>query len=58
MVTLTNNSMVMAKQTTIIVRVDEEVKEQLIKLSIKSRRKLSDYIRLLFEDSIKEGKTI
>ncbi len=48
----------MAKQTTIIVRVDEEVKEQLIQLSIKSRRKLSDYIRLLFEDSIKEGKTL
>ncbi len=48
----------MAKKSTIIVRTDEDTKQGLLKLAAKSRRELSDYLRLVFEDLIKEGKTL
>ena len=44
----------MAKTETIIIRVTPQMKKDVEKLAKESRRELSDYLRLLFEDIIKE----
>ena len=42
----------MAKTETIIVRVTEEMKLKIEEVAHESRRELSDYLRLIFEDVI------
>ncbi len=46
----------MAKSETIIIRVTSQMKEDVEKLAKDSRRELSDYLRLLFEDVIEEHR--
>jgi predicted transcriptional regulator len=41
------------KTTTIIVRVEEELKKKLQAMADKDQRKLSDYIRLQLEKLVK-----
>ena len=42
------------KDLRLVVRIDAELKEDLEKLAEISRRKVSDYVRLLIEDAIKK----
>ena len=44
--------------TTIIVRIDTKEKEKAQRVAEKSRRNLSDYIRLLLEWAVKEEKQV
>jgi len=42
------------KDETIIIRVNKDMKAKLIKLAEENRREMSDFIRLVFEDTIKK----
>lgn len=46
----------MGKTETIIVRVTPDMKEDLEKLATRSRRTVSNYLRLLIEDTITKSK--
>jgi hypothetical protein len=43
-----------SKKETIIVRVDQKMKFEITKMAEESRRELSDYLRLMMEDAIKQ----
>lgn len=42
------------KTESIIVRVDKDMKDKLVKLAQDNRRELSDFLRLVMEDLIKK----
>jgi hypothetical protein len=47
-----------SKTESIIVRVDKKMKFEISKLAEESRRELSDYLRLVIEDTIKNKPKI
>lgn len=47
-----------SKTEALIVRVDKKMKYEISRLADDNRRELSDYLRLLFEDAIKERKKV
>jgi hypothetical protein len=42
-----------SKSDTIILRVDQKMKYEITKLAEENRRELSNYLRLIIEDTIK-----
>lgn len=44
--------------TLIAIRIDKSLKEKLQKLADKSRRKLSDYCRLIFQEADRKQKVM
>lgn len=46
----------MSKSETIIIRVSEELKADLVKLAEKDKRKLSDYVRVQIENMVESVK--
>lgn len=44
----------MNKETTIVIRTEEQVKDKLIKLAKENKREFSDYMRLLYEYAIEK----
>jgi hypothetical protein len=44
------------KTESIVIRVDKQMKIELEKIAQDNRRQLSDYLRLLMEDDIKNKK--
>jgi len=46
------------KKERLVIRVDLEMKQVLAELALKSKRSLSDYLRLILEDRINSGREI
>lgn len=46
------------KTESIIIRVDKTMKAEIVKLAQENRRELSDYVRLVMEDTIKNKSKV